>query len=115
MSEEILNIEELRYDEHGLIPVIVQDAITQQVLMMAYMNREALQVSISNRELYLWSRSRRKIWHKGETSGNTQRIVAMFGDCDADCLLVWVQSQGPACHTGNTSCFYRRINKTTDV
>jgi phosphoribosyl-ATP pyrophosphohydrolase/phosphoribosyl-AMP cyclohydrolase len=110
MSEENLNVNNLKYDERGLIPVIVQDASTHQVLMMAYMNREALHMTLKIGELVLWSRSRQTLWHKGETSGNKQRVIAMFIDCDADCLLVWVHPQGPACHTGHTSCFYRRFD-----
>lgn len=97
----------LKYDEHGLIPAIVQDASTGQVLMMAYMNQEALQATLRTRQTHFWSRSRQKLWHKGETSGNTQEVVDIEVDCDADTLLVRVNPAGPACHTGSQSCFFR--------
>lgn len=113
MNQENLNINDLKYDERGLIPVIVQDASTYQVLMMAYMNREALHMTLNSGELHLWSRSRQVLWHKGETSGNKQHVEALFIDCDADCLLIWVHPQGPACHTGNTSCFFRRLDPSS--
>lgn len=113
MNEENLTINDLKYDERGLIPVIVQDASTYQVLMMAYMNREALHMTLDSGELHLWSRSRQVLWHKGGTSGNKQHVIALFIDCDADCLLVWVHPQGPACHTGHMSCFYRRLDPSS--
>ncbi len=97
----------LQYDEHGLIPAIVQDADTGQVLMLAYMNEEALQATLRTGQTHFWSRSRRELWHKGATSGNFQRVVDLSYDCDADALLVRVHPAGPACHTGNISCFYR--------
>jgi phosphoribosyl-ATP pyrophosphohydrolase/phosphoribosyl-AMP cyclohydrolase len=96
----------LTFDKEGLIPVIVQDAATHRVLMMAYMNQEALELSLTHRETYFWSRSRQRLWHKGETSGNRQKIVKIEVDCDSDTLLVSVHPMGPACHTGAQSCFY---------
>lgn len=93
----------------GLVPTIVVDDKTNQVLMMAYMNAESYQCSLNTQQTWFWSRSRGELWHKGETSGNTQRIVAMQIDCDEDTLLVRVNPAGPACHTGHTSCFYRSI------
>jgi phosphoribosyl-AMP cyclohydrolase len=101
------------YDINGLIPVIVQDFRTHQVLMLAWMNAESFQLTLKTGETWFWSRSRRTLWHKGATSGNTQRIIAMNLDCDGDALLVLVDPSGPACHTGATSCFYREI-KTDD-
>ena len=102
---------DLKYDEHGLVPAIVQDAATGQVLMLAYMNEEALQATLRTGESHFWSRSRRELWHKGATSGNTQRVLEISVDCDADTLLLRVASAGPACHTGNTTCFYRTIEE----
>ena len=101
----------LKYDEHGLIPAIVQDADTGQVLMLAYMNAEALQATLRSGETHFWSRSRRELWHKGATSGNIQQVVDIAIDCDADTLLVRVHPAGPACHTGSVTCFYRSLNE----
>jgi phosphoribosyl-AMP cyclohydrolase len=98
---------DLRWDAHGLIPAVVQDAGTGAVLMVAWMNREALELTIATGETHFWSRSRRELWHKGETSGNTQRVAGIWVDCDGDVLLVRVTPSGPACHTGAISCFYR--------
>jgi phosphoribosyl-AMP cyclohydrolase len=106
-----LDIASIKWDERGLIPVIVQDAGTQQVLMMAYMNAESLTKSLETGEAVFWSRSRGELWHKGATSGNIQQITAMYVDCDADTLLVMVSPAGPACHTGATSCFYRTLTE----
>ncbi|MBM4465242.1 MAG: phosphoribosyl-AMP cyclohydrolase [Chloroflexi bacterium] len=102
---------EIQWDDQGLVPVIVQDARTGQVLMLAYMNREALEKSISTGEAHFWSRSRSELWHKGATSSNTQRIVEIRYDCDGDTLLLRVEPRGPACHTGQQSCFYRCLVK----
>ena len=99
----------IKWDDRGLAPAIVQDARTGQVLMLAYMNQEALAKSISTGETHFWSRSRSELWRKGATSGNTQRIVEIRYDCDADALLLLVEPRGPACHTGQQSCFYRRL------
>jgi phosphoribosyl-AMP cyclohydrolase len=97
----------LKFDDNGLIPTIVQDASTQQVLMMAYMNAESLRRTFEIGETVFWSRSRGQFWHKGDTSGNTQTVVELRVDCDGDTLLVLVDPAGPACHTGEISCFFR--------
>ena len=99
--------DEIKYDSRGLVPAIVQDGETSQVLMLAYMNEESLRLTIERRETYFWSRSRKQLWHKGETSGNTQKVIEVRLDCDADTLLILVNPSGPACHTGEQSCFYR--------
>ena len=99
-------LEDLRFDEQGLIPVVVQDAGTRQVLTVAYMNAESLKITLETRETWFWSRSRSSLWHKGESSGNTQRVVDILVDCDADALTVLVTPNGPACHTGAQSCFH---------
>ena len=95
----------LKLDEQGLIPAIIQDARTRRVLMMAYMNKEAVELSLKYRETYFWSRSRQELWHKGESSGNRQKIVKVELDCDSDTLLFSVTPSGPVCHTGTESCF----------
>ena len=104
---ETVAIVNLKYDANGLIPTIVQDAQTNHVLMMAYMNAESLRLTLETKETYFWSRSRQELWHKGATSGNVQKVVEIKVDCDADTLLVRVNPAGPACHTGERSCFYR--------
>jgi phosphoribosyl-AMP cyclohydrolase len=104
-----MQVSEIKFDANGLVPAIVQDAKTNEVLMMAYMNRESLQLTLEKGETVFWSRSRGELWHKGETSGNTQRVVEVRVDCDADTLLIRVQPAGPACHTGNRTCFYREM------
>jgi len=104
-------IEAIKWDEKGLIPAIVQDANTKDVLMMAYMNIDALHKTMEMGETIFWSRSRQSYWHKGETSGNIQKVVDIRIDCDADTLLVLVEPAGAACHTGETHCFYRNINE----
>ena len=105
----MLNIDELKYDSHGLIPAIVVDASTQKVLTLAYMNRESLAVSMEEGRTCFWSRSRRELWRKGETSGNVQHIVDITADCDRDALVVRVDKEGPACHLGTDSCFNQRV------
>ena len=100
---------ELKYNADGLIPCIVQDADTLEVLMMAWMNKESLGLTLDKGETVFWSRSRQELWHKGATSGNTQKVVSLRYDCDADTLLALVHPAGPACHTGETSCFYREL------
>jgi phosphoribosyl-ATP pyrophosphohydrolase/phosphoribosyl-AMP cyclohydrolase len=100
---------EIRYNRDGLIPAIVQDAATKEVLMMAYMNQASLQRTLETGETVFWSRSRGEFWHKGETSGNTQRVVELRADCDGDTLLVLVEPRGPACHTGAVSCFFNEV------
>ena len=99
-----------RFDERGLIPAIVQDAETGQVLMLAWMNAQALQLTQATGQAHFWSRSRQELWHKGATSGNVQHIVEIRLDCDADVLLLRVHPAGPACHTGNLTCFYRQLD-----
>jgi len=95
----------IRWNEYGLVPTVVQDSITKEVLMVAYMNQESLLLSCETGETVFWSRSRQELWHKGATSGNTQRIVSIAVDCDQDTLLVQVSPSGPACHTGSRTCF----------
>ena len=104
-----MDIAELTFDSRGLIPCIVQDADTKDVLMMAWMNRESLALTLERGETVFWSRSRQELWHKGATSGNVQKLVALKYDCDADTLLALVEPAGPACHTGARSCFYRDV------
>jgi phosphoribosyl-AMP cyclohydrolase / phosphoribosyl-ATP pyrophosphohydrolase len=100
-----LRPEDVRFDERGLVPAIVQDARTREVLTLAYMNEESLRRTLAEGETWFWSRSRAELWHKGATSGNTQRVVEVRLDCDADALVVLVEPRGPACHTGAVSCF----------
>lgn len=100
---------DLRWDERGLITVVVQDADSCQVLMVAWMNAEALHLTLETSETHFWSRSRGELWHKGATSGNTQQVTGIWVDCDGDTLLVQVKPAGPACHTGEVSCFYRSL------
>ncbi|MDP4099482.1 bifunctional phosphoribosyl-AMP cyclohydrolase/phosphoribosyl-ATP diphosphatase HisIE [Paenibacillus sp. P96] len=121
MSDEIqqeLSLEQLleniRWDSLGLVPAIVQHAATGQVLTLAYMNEESLKRSLATGQTWFWSRSRQELWNKGATSGNTQQIVRMSLDCDGDSLVVQVNPQGPACHTGEETCFYRDIAVGTD-
>lgn len=103
-------IDGLKFDEKGLIPAIVQDRATGRVLMMAYMNKEALEKTVQTGTSWFFSRSRSRLWNKGETSGNVQRVVGISVDCDMDTLLLLVDQQGAACHTGNRSCFYRGLD-----
>lgn len=103
-------LDELKFDDKGLIPVVTQDSRTDEVLMVAYMNREALEKSIETGRVHYWSRSRSKLWLKGETSGHFQYIKSISYDCDADTLLVKVEQKGAACHTGHHSCFYRKLD-----
>lgn len=105
------SLDSLRYDERGLIPAVVQDAATGQVLMVAYMNRTSLEMTLRTGQTHFWSRSRGELWHKGGTSGNTQEVIALQVDCDADTLLVQVRPAGPACHTGQFTCFYRPLSE----
>ena len=106
-------LEDMVFDDKGLIPAIVQDADSLEVLMMAYMNKESLRLTLETGETHFWSRSRQCLWHKGETSGNIQRVREILFDCDSDTLLVKVDQRGGACHTGRRSCFYRRIDTRT--
>ena len=105
----MINIEELKFDEKGLIPAVVVDSITKKVLTVAYMNRESLKISMEQGRTCFWSRSRQELWLKGETSGNYQNIVSITADCDRDALVVVVEKEGPACHTGADSCFYNPL------
>lgn len=100
-----LDIKSLKFDERGLIPAIVQDTRTREVLTLAYMNEESLARTIETGQTWFWSRSRNELWHKGETSGNTQKVVSLACDCDNDAVVVLVEPAGPACHTGARSCF----------
>ena len=109
-----LTLDELTLNEQGLIPTIVQDASSARVLMVAYSNRESLLRSQAEGEAWFWSRSRQCLWHKGETSGNIQRIREIKVDCDADSLLMLVEPAGPACHTGAESCFFRELAEKGD-
>jgi phosphoribosyl-AMP cyclohydrolase / phosphoribosyl-ATP pyrophosphohydrolase len=99
----------LKFDANGLITTVIQDATTKDVLMVAWMNAETLQKTLESGETWFWSRSRGELWHKGGTSGNTQKVVEIRYDCDGDTLLVLVNANGPACHTGEISCFFRSL------
>ncbi len=105
----------LKYDEKGLIPAIAQDASTGEVLMMAWMNAEAVQKTLATGKVTYWSRSRQSFWIKGETSGHVQELVSFRVDCDRDCILVEVNQTGPACHTNRRSCFYTEIQNGAEV
>jgi phosphoribosyl-AMP cyclohydrolase / phosphoribosyl-ATP pyrophosphohydrolase len=104
-----MNTPDIKFDEKGLAPAIVQDAVSKEVLTLAYMNEESLRKSIETRETWFYSRSRQELWHKGETSGNIQKIVDIKYDCDQDAILVLVEPAGPACHTGSYSCFNESV------
>ena len=106
---------ELKYDEKGLIPAIVQDHYTKEVLTLAYMNAETLALTIAEGRTVFWSRSRQQIWRKGETSGNVQKVVSITADCDGDALVVEVVKTGPACHTGAESCFFNEVYVSDEV
>ncbi len=101
--------DKINFDSNGLIPAIVQDSETKDVLMMAWMSPESLRLTMETGETVFWSRSRQEIWHKGATSGNVQKVVEIRVDCDADTLLVLAEPAGPACHTGERTCFYRSM------
>ena len=105
----MINVNDLKYNEKGLIPAIVTDARTGKVLMLAYMNRESLEITINEERTCFFSRSRNELWRKGETSGNVQTVVSIATDCDLDTLLIDVIPAGPACHTGNESCFFNNV------
>ena len=104
-------IKKVKFDRRGLVPAVVQDAKTNQLLMLAYMNRLALKKTVETGQTHFWSRSRKKLWRKGESSGHTQRVRGIFLDCDGDTLLIKVSQLGAACHTGYQSCFYRQFNR----
>ena len=111
----MINIDELKFDEKGLIPAIVVDAITKKVLTLAYMNKESLKISMEKGLTCFWSRSRQELWLKGETSGNYQHIVSITADCDKDALTVVVERDGPACHTGSDSCFFEPVYESDEL
>ncbi|OPX88336.1 MAG: phosphoribosyl-AMP cyclohydrolase [Pelotomaculum sp. PtaB.Bin104] len=110
-----MELSNLKYNEAGLIPAIVQDADTGEVLMLAYMNQASLEKTLATAETWFWSRSRQVFWHKGETSGNVQRVRDLFYDCDRDTLLVKVEQKGAACHEGYRTCFHYRMEKDGTV
>ena len=100
-----------KFDEKGLIPAIIQDVNTGEVLMLGYMNQESLEKTIATGQAWFWSRSRQELWHKGETSGNYINVRSISIDCDADTILIQADPVGPVCHTGNRSCFYRKLSE----
>ena len=104
-----LDLTKIKFDEHGLVPAVVQDVKTQAVVMLAYMNAESLRLTVETGYTWFWSRSRQELWNKGATSGNLQKVVEMFYDCDGDAILVKAELSGPACHTGQYSCFHNVI------
>ncbi len=109
------DVNSLKYNDQGLIPAIVQDYETNEVLMLAYMNNEAVAKTLQSGETWFWSRSRQKFWHKGESSGNTQKVLGIFYDCDKDTLLVKVTQKGAACHKGYYTCFHNKIESDGEV
>jgi len=109
------NIDNIRFDENGLIPAIVQDYYSKQVLTLAYMNRESLEITMREGKTCFYSRSRRELWRKGETSGNFQQVVSITTDCDQDALVIEVIKDGPACHTGEESCFFQPVYQSEEV
>ena len=111
----MININDLKFDDNGLIPAIVVDAKTRKVLTLAYMNKESLEISIEKGLTCFWSRSRKELWLKGETSGNYQHIVSITADCDKDALVVMVEKDGPACHTGAESCFNDKVYESENL
>ena len=110
-----MDFENLKFDEKGLIPAIVQDYESRKVLTLAYMNRESLAITLKEKRTCFWSRSRQELWRKGETSGNVQHVVSVTADCDADALVVEVIKAGPACHTGSDSCFFRELYREENI
>lgn len=106
-------IDDIKYDEKGLIPAIIQDVKTNEVLMLAYMNKESLAKTIETKQTWFYSRSRNELWNKGATSGNVQKVIDIYFDCDQDALLVKVEQSGVACHTGEYSCFYRKLTENS--
>lgn len=112
---KLINLDKLVFDKDGLIPAVVQDAYSKKVLTVAYMNRESLEISIKRRLTCFWSRSRKKLWLKGETSGNFQHIVSITADCDMDSLVIEVVKDGPACHLGTDSCFTNAVYENEDI
>jgi len=111
----MLSVEELKFDEKGLIPAVVTDYLTKKVLTVAYMNKQSLEISMREGKTCFWSRSRGELWRKGETSGNIQEIVDITADCDRDALVIQVKKAGPACHLGNDSCFVDKVFESDSV
>ena len=111
----MLNVNELKFDEKGLIPAIVVDAVSKEVLTLAYMNKESLEITMEKKLTCFWSRSRNQLWLKGETSGNYQHVVSITADCDNDALVIMVEPDGPACHTGETSCFFNPVFENDEL
>ena len=111
----MVKIEELKFDERGLIPAVVVDAFTKEVLTVAYMNAESLQITMDEGRTCFYSRSRQELWRKGETSGNYQKVVSITADCDKDALTVVVEKVGPACHTGAESCFFQPVYQSEEL
>lgn len=99
----------LEFDDRGLIPAIIQDASSAEVLMLGYMNKEALKRTVASGDVWFYSRSRRELWHKGETSGNFLKLKSIIKDCDSDTLLIYAEPAGPVCHTGNRTCFFQQL------
>ena len=106
---DTVSLQDIKFDAHGLVPAVVQEACSGEILMVAYMNAESLQKTVESGQTWYFSRSRQQLWNKGETSGHFQTVREIWVDCDADTLLVLVDQTGAACHTGNTSCFFRRL------
>ena len=104
-----LDLTKIKFDEHGLVPAVVQDVKTKAVVMLAYMNQESLLLTIKTGYTWFWSRSRQELWNKGATSGNLQKVMEMCYDCDGDAILIKAKLSGPACHTGQYSCFHNII------
>jgi len=111
----MINIDELKFDEKGLIPAIVRDSVTKRILTLAYMNRESLEITMEKGLACFWSRSRNELWLKGETSGNYQHVVSITADCDRDALEVVVEPDGPACHLGTESCFNDKVYESEEL
>jgi len=111
----MIKTDQLKFDEHGLIPAVVQDVHSREVLTLAYMNAESVKRTLETHETWFWSRSRNELWHKGETSGNTQKVIDVISDCDGDALVILVEPSGPACHTGETSCFQENLHTNLGV
>lgn len=115
-TDNALELKHIKWDTNGLIPAIIQDYQTHQVLMLAYMNAESLQKTLEINQTVFWSRSRQELWHKGATSGNIQQVKKITIDCDADTLLIQVDATNkPACHTGETSCFFRTLSEFDNI
>lgn len=108
-------LEKLKYNAQGLIPVIAQQQGTGEVLMMAWMNKESLALTLQSGEMHYWSRSRQELWHKGATSGHTQKVISIMADCDGDTLLATIEQKGAACHTGQRSCFFNPLTTDTEA